>query len=152
MRWIHRGPVNSPHKWPVTRKMFLFDDVVMDPNLFLEIISQTHRHNSETGLVFCLIKYGLECRNDQGRQLGWELGNGQLGNGNTTDYIYGQNQLISIKSHWAKCNPKFTNKYPWATRSVLIDSYKAQLPLRWMFNIWGPFLLTWLNFGPSLDI
>ena len=26
---IHRGPVNSPHKWPVTRKMFHFDDVIM---------------------------------------------------------------------------------------------------------------------------
>ena len=25
----HRGPVNSPHKWPVTRKMFPFDDVIM---------------------------------------------------------------------------------------------------------------------------
>ena len=30
---IHWGPVNSPHKWPVTRKMFPFDDVTM--NLFL---------------------------------------------------------------------------------------------------------------------
>ena len=29
MRGIHRGPVNSPHKWPVTRKMFPFDDVIM---------------------------------------------------------------------------------------------------------------------------
>ena len=26
---IHRGPVNSPHKWPLTRKMFPFDDVIM---------------------------------------------------------------------------------------------------------------------------
>ena len=26
---IHRGPPNSPHKWPVTRKMFPFDDVIM---------------------------------------------------------------------------------------------------------------------------
>ena len=26
---IQRGPVNSPHKWPVTRKMFPFDDVIM---------------------------------------------------------------------------------------------------------------------------
>ena len=26
---IHRWTVNSPHKWPVTRKMFSFDDVIM---------------------------------------------------------------------------------------------------------------------------
>ena len=26
---IHRGPVNSPHKWPVTWKMFPFDDIIM---------------------------------------------------------------------------------------------------------------------------
>ena len=26
---IHRGPVNSPHKWPVTREVFPFDDVIM---------------------------------------------------------------------------------------------------------------------------
>ena len=26
---IHRWPVNFPHKWPVTRKMFKFDDVIM---------------------------------------------------------------------------------------------------------------------------
>ena len=26
---IHRGPVNSPHKGPVTRKIFPFDDVIM---------------------------------------------------------------------------------------------------------------------------
>ena len=29
VREIHRGPVNSPHKGPVTRKMFPFDDVIM---------------------------------------------------------------------------------------------------------------------------
>ena len=26
---IHRRPVNSPHKWPMTQKMFPFDDVIM---------------------------------------------------------------------------------------------------------------------------
>ena len=26
---IHRGPGNSPHKWPVAREMFPFDDVMM---------------------------------------------------------------------------------------------------------------------------
>ena len=29
VRGIHRGPVNSPYKWPVTRKMFPFDDVII---------------------------------------------------------------------------------------------------------------------------
>ena len=33
VRGIHRGPVNSPHKGPVTRKMFPFDDVIMDSML-----------------------------------------------------------------------------------------------------------------------
>ena len=26
---IHHGQVNSPHKWPVTQKMFPFDDIIM---------------------------------------------------------------------------------------------------------------------------
>ena len=30
VRGIHRWPVNSPHKGPVMRKMFPFDDVIMD--------------------------------------------------------------------------------------------------------------------------
>ena len=29
VRGIHRFPVNSPHKRPVTRKMFPFDDIIM---------------------------------------------------------------------------------------------------------------------------
>ena len=29
VRGIYRWPVNSPHKGPVTRKMFLFDDIIM---------------------------------------------------------------------------------------------------------------------------
>ena len=29
VRGIHRWPMGSPHKWPVTRKMFPFDDVIM---------------------------------------------------------------------------------------------------------------------------
>ena len=29
VRGIHRGPGTSPHEWPVTQKMFPFDDVIM---------------------------------------------------------------------------------------------------------------------------
>ena len=36
VRGIHRWPVNSPHKWPVTRKMFSFDDVILhQPFLYI---------------------------------------------------------------------------------------------------------------------
>ena len=35
VRGIHRGPVNSPHKGPVMRKKFQFDDVIMEKTLQL---------------------------------------------------------------------------------------------------------------------
>ena len=41
VRGIHRGSVNSPHKWPVTRKMFPFDDVIMDMYIILHDKSVT---------------------------------------------------------------------------------------------------------------
>ena len=34
-----RGPVKSPHKWPVTRKMFSYDDVIMQPIVYLSFCS-----------------------------------------------------------------------------------------------------------------
>ena len=30
LAFVRRWPVNSPHKWPVTWKIFQFDDVIMD--------------------------------------------------------------------------------------------------------------------------
>ena len=44
---IHRGPVNSPHKGPVTRKMFPFDDVIMGQGAVT-----THYIPSESYLKF----------------------------------------------------------------------------------------------------
>ena len=41
---IHRGPVNSPHKWPVTREMFPFDDVIMRT----AIRPSKHTHDRQT--------------------------------------------------------------------------------------------------------
>ena len=35
---IHRSPVNSPHKWPATRKMFPFDDVIMEFHCLLRLL------------------------------------------------------------------------------------------------------------------
>ena len=36
MRGLHRGPVNSSHKWPVTRIFFPFNDVIMESMWHLE--------------------------------------------------------------------------------------------------------------------
>ena len=44
VRGIHRWPVNSPHKWTVTRKMFPFDDVIM----FVRDVSDSLRNSSNS--------------------------------------------------------------------------------------------------------
>ena len=56
VRGIHRGPVNFPHKGPVTRKKFPFDDVIM--SVIWSLIArglypcpQTHSIYSETKLL-----------------------------------------------------------------------------------------------------
>ena len=37
VRGIHRWPMNSPHKWPVTRKMLPFDDIMMFTVVFSSV-------------------------------------------------------------------------------------------------------------------
>ena len=51
VRWIHRGPVNSPHKWPVTRKMFPFDDVIMYLGLHFHIINNEENDYNQIASV-----------------------------------------------------------------------------------------------------
>ena len=62
-RGIHRWPVNSPHKGPVTRKMFPLDDVIMCKKSKMEI-----RHPDSRQMVSALslhqlhgLKYILPC-------------------------------------------------------------------------------------------
>ena len=50
VRWIHRRPVNSLHKWPVTRKMFPFDDVIMSGR-FLVIVAPLEWTSVTLGLI-----------------------------------------------------------------------------------------------------
>ena len=44
VRGIHRWPVNSPHKGPVTRNMFPFDDVIMWSDHSRDCTGQTVLH------------------------------------------------------------------------------------------------------------
>ena len=52
---IHRWPVNSPHKWPVTRKMLPFDDVIMNHQI---VTKDTRFHTFHVLLMFPLFYIG----------------------------------------------------------------------------------------------
>ena len=54
VRGIHRWPVNSPHKWPVTRKMVLLDDVIMNMLRVVHNILQIHDSNIQG---YCSVEY-----------------------------------------------------------------------------------------------
>ena len=43
---IHRWPVNSPQKWPVTRKLFPFDDVIMKWTRDTSAINQCNQYGN----------------------------------------------------------------------------------------------------------
>ena len=45
---IHRWPVNFPHKWPVTRKKFPFDDVIMVSEYLYRVYQLTSIYGSRS--------------------------------------------------------------------------------------------------------
>ena len=47
VRGIHRRPGNSPHKWPVTRKMFPFHDVIMISSMLFNWLVPCHTLTKE---------------------------------------------------------------------------------------------------------
>ena len=49
VRGIHRGPVNSRHKWPVTWKLFPFDDIIMECRMFN--LDNTRRHYKSISVI-----------------------------------------------------------------------------------------------------
>ena len=55
VRGIHRSPENSPHKWPVTRKMFSFDDVIMNIEFVLAKLLYHRAMNDACICVYCFI-------------------------------------------------------------------------------------------------
>ena len=56
VRGNHQWPVNVPHKWPVTRKMFPFDDVIMTKTNLTTTKHQTCAYFE--GYTAGLMRYG----------------------------------------------------------------------------------------------
>ena len=75
VRGIHRWPVNSPHKWPVTRKTFPFDDVIMRtsaviiPQVDLRTFTpgEPHRNIVLDEIRWNIIKFGHRWENPSTR-------------------------------------------------------------------------------------
>ena len=57
VRGIHRWPVNYPHKRPVTRNMFPFDDVIMDYGY--QVSNSPAGHYRITLLVLCHVVFAI---------------------------------------------------------------------------------------------
>ena len=73
VRGIHRPPVNSPYKGPVTRKMFPFDDVIMK-QLILLIRSDSVTTETEKSQIWQKIVSGRSgtCHFDNLRWSQWQ--------------------------------------------------------------------------------
>ena len=55
VRGIHRSPVNSPHKGPVTRKMFPSDDVIVRMIVWsMKPTVENNPTNQETSLIWTI--------------------------------------------------------------------------------------------------
>ena len=55
VRGIHRWPVNSPHKWPVMRKMFPFDDVIIRVRKLYLLSRNVNTYNISSHFKWALV-------------------------------------------------------------------------------------------------
>ena len=86
---IQRRPVNSPHKWPVKRKMVPFDDVIMSCPVLsadrIRLVCQTlSLINNMSGISRCVVPH---CLNEIGSVL-------------LIRHLRGCYKWLDIKSQW----------------------------------------------------
>ena len=68
VRGFHRWPVNFPHKWPVTRKMFPFDDVILHlcGRMYMDFSFLCDKRNNKVVLIIIIKKKVGTCSQWQG--------------------------------------------------------------------------------------
>ena len=109
VRGIHRGPVDSPHKWPVTRKMFSFEDVIMpricvfgEKNAMLCIYSNNGLFKCISILKMVVGFHAKYLKTDPGQAYIWYRGP-IIGNKVLQIQIYPDASEVSRKKSWTKC-------------------------------------------------
>ena len=58
---IHRSLVYSPHKWPVTRKMFPFDDITMEWRSFSKVVAMFNHVGRSFNVFKCQHQELISC-------------------------------------------------------------------------------------------
>ena len=112
---IHRGPVNSPHKWPVTRKMFPFDDVIMFTNTLVEF-SRKCKRNWNSFLcqhLFMSSMFRVISIRTSISMLGKEL------------IVHWSAPNSPIRSYLCACR-RFSVGYGWESKAFIIPTYRCQ--------------------------
>ena len=100
VRAIHRWPVNSPHKGPVTRKMFSFDGVIMY-RIILLIFVVDNRHSLNPFVTGFLIRIGT-------------MPGGPPANRNSCNRISIRQPRITLDDCWAPhCNLRRASWNSW---------------------------------------
>ena len=107
VRGIHRGPVNSRHKWPVARKMFPFADVIM---VVLASISQIWAHNWNLVKSQFVFKYTTMIRS--GRKFAHV----------TTAKLFWHVQNCDLISYHYSCEIKINFYNIWVRSSTLCET------------------------------
>ena len=126
LQWRHRGPVNSPHKWPVTRKMLPFDDVIMSYSVF-----------SQISMAGCFVKQLETAATDllivsfaKAGSLEYVMKNEMIVK-NTLSWIYPLHVSFKIESPFCNRNygyiwVKKSSKLPEGTDTVLADRLECK--------------------------
>ena len=141
------GPVNSPHKGPVTRKMFPFDDVIMYSEKICSW-STPCRVLFEFRMNFFYYMNSVQATNHDLNQW-WPRLISHICVYRPQWVIFHQSTIYLVK--YTHEFIYFFHKIHVTDLSVYFVDTRGTYGLVMWSNPWGPILLTWLNFNSSMD-
>ena len=110
VRGIHRGPLNSPHKGPVTRKLFPFDDVITNTGAInIDNISAIWRRCLPTNIAVVHIGHSFQ----ESRPVRW---------GKPTPQAHGGHRNINM-------SPNSNQTFLLINRGFIMEFYLWEWPL-----------------------